>query len=95
MLEDKAEAAFNLCAIDVTKTGPEKSKVGDDATYEIKVTNTGAVTLFKQSIVDDVIGDLSGDADCGASLAPGACARSPSITRSRPATLIRSSTPRA
>ena len=72
MLEDKAEAAFNLCAIDVTKTGPEKSKVGDDATYEIKVTNTGAVTLFKQSIVDDVIGDLTGDADCGASLAPGA-----------------------
>ena len=60
VLEDKAEAAFNLCAIDVTKTGPEKSKVGDDATYEIKVTNTGAVTLFKQSIVDDVIGDLTG-----------------------------------
>jgi hypothetical protein len=71
-LEDKAEAAFNLCAIDVEKDGPEKSKVGDDATYEIKVTNTGAVTLYKQSIVDDVIGNLTGDTDCGASLAPGA-----------------------
>jgi Domain of unknown function DUF11 len=72
VLDDKAEAGFNLCAIDVTKSGPAKSKVGDDATYTIKVTNTGAVTLYKQEIVDDVIGDLSGNAGCGASLAPGA-----------------------
>ena len=71
VLEDKAEAAFNLCAIDVTKTGPEKSKVGDDATYTIKVTNTGAVTLFKQSIIDDVIGDLTANAGCDADLDPG------------------------
>jgi uncharacterized repeat protein (TIGR01451 family) len=71
VLEDKAEAAFNLCAIDVTKTGPEKSKVGDDATYTIKVTNTGAVTLYKQSIVDDVIGDLTANAGCDEDLDPG------------------------
>ena len=72
VLEDKAEAGFNLCAIDVTKTGPAKSKVGDEATYTITVTNTGAVTLFKQSIIDNVIGNLTGNASCGASLAPGA-----------------------
>ena len=72
VLEDKAEAGFNLCSIDVTKMGPEKSKVGDDATYTIKITNTGAVTLFKQSIIDNVIGNLTADTDCGVSLAPGA-----------------------
>jgi hypothetical protein len=71
VLEDEAEAAFNLCAIDVTKTGPEKSKVGDDATYTIEITNTGAVTLFKQSIIDDVIGDLTGNAGCDDDLDPG------------------------
>jgi uncharacterized repeat protein (TIGR01451 family) len=71
-LEDKAEAGFKLCDIDVEKTGPEKSKVGDDATYTFKITNSGAVTLFKQEIDDSVLGDLTGNAGCGASLAPGA-----------------------
>jgi uncharacterized repeat protein (TIGR01451 family) len=71
-LEDKAEAGFKLCSIDVEKSGPEKSKVGDDATYTIKITNTGAVTLFKQEVDDSLLGDLTGNAACGASLAPGA-----------------------
>jgi hypothetical protein len=30
------------------------------------------VTLYKQSIIDDVIGNLTANAGCGASLAPGA-----------------------
>jgi uncharacterized repeat protein (TIGR01451 family) len=79
VLDDKAEGDFDLCDIEVTKSGPEKSKVGDDASYEVKVKNTGAVTLYKQSIEDSLAGDLTDDtnpniisSDCGDSLAPGA-----------------------
>ena len=71
VLDDKAEANFDLCSIKVEKTGPEKSKVGDDASYTIKITNDGAVTLYKQSILDTLLGSLNGNAGCGASLAPG------------------------
>ena len=77
VLEDKVEGDFELCDIEVTKSGPEKSKVGDDATYEVEVKNTGAVTLFKQSIEDTLAGDLTDgtnpaivDSTCGESLAP-------------------------
>ena len=40
--------------------------------------NTGAVTLYKQSIIDDVISNSAGNTNCGASLAPGAsCVTTP------------------
>ena len=77
VLEDKVEGDFELCDIEVTKDGPEKSKVGDDATYTVEVKNTGAVTLFKQSIEDTLAGDLTDgtnpdivSSDCNESLAP-------------------------
>lgn len=71
-LKDFAFGAFPICSIAVDKTGDTLSKIGDDVDYTITVTNTGKATLYKQSITDNVLGDLTGDAGCGASLAPGA-----------------------
>ncbi|MEK7422440.1 MAG: hypothetical protein AAB131_01235, partial [Actinomycetota bacterium] len=71
-LKDFALGAFESCKLSVDKTGPELAKVGDDATYTITITNDGARILYKESIIDDVLGDLTADAGCGASLPPGA-----------------------
>ncbi len=77
-LKDVAMGAFPVCGISVSKEGDSLSKVGDQAHYEVTITNTGVVTLHKESIVDDVLGDLTDGSDanirstdCGASLAPG------------------------
>jgi len=70
-LKDFAFGNFELCSIAVTKTGDTVSKVGDDVDYSITVENTGAITLYKDEISDSLLGDLTGDAGCGASLAPG------------------------
>jgi uncharacterized repeat protein (TIGR01451 family) len=77
-LKDFAMGSFNVCSIDVTKSGDELSKVGDDVDYTITIENTGGVTLYKQSIVDSLFGDLTDgsnalitSSDCGASLAAG------------------------
>jgi len=59
---------FEICDLGITKTGPAFSKPGDTVTYTYNVTNQGGVTLFKQSIVDNVTGTLT--SNCGASLAP-------------------------
>src|SRR3990172_8607376 len=71
--------AFAVCDLDVQKTGSETSKVGDDVSYEITIANSGAVTLYKQSIIDSLLGDLTDgtnayidSSDCGASLVPDA-----------------------
>jgi uncharacterized repeat protein (TIGR01451 family) len=83
-LKDFALGNFNLCRIDVQKTGTTLSKVGDPANYTITITNTGFVTLYKDSITDTLLGSIaSGGVNnganqyvvtntCGASLAPGA-----------------------
>jgi len=71
-LKDFALGAFESCKLSVDKSGPELAKVGDQVTYTIEVTNDGARILYKQSIIDDVLGDLTSDAGCGASLPPGA-----------------------
>jgi len=74
---------FDVCDLDVEKTGDVISKVGDPADYTITITNSGAVTLFKQDIIDSLLGDITiGGVDqsnpfvtsntCGAALAPGA-----------------------
>ncbi len=70
-LKDFAFGNFELCSVAVTKDGDTLSKIGDDVNYTITVENTGALTLFKQSILDTLLGDLTGDAGCGASLTPG------------------------
>lgn len=76
-LKDFAFGNFPICSIAVTKTGDTLSKVGDPVSYTITVENTGRATLYKQSIVDTVLGDLTDgsneyidSSDCGASLAP-------------------------
>jgi hypothetical protein len=71
-LKDFALGDFDLCSIDVTKTGDTLSKVGDDVDYSITIENTGALTLYKDDISDTLLGDLTADAGCGDSLAPGA-----------------------
>ena len=62
-LKDVAMGAFPVCGISVEKTGDSLSKVGDQAHYEITVENTGVVKLYKESIVDDVLGDLTDGTD--------------------------------
>jgi len=78
-LKDLALGAFPLCGIKVEKTGDTLGKVGDPVDYTITVTNTGAITLSRDSIIDDVLGDLADPANpyvtnstCGATLAAGA-----------------------
>jgi uncharacterized repeat protein (TIGR01451 family) len=65
--------------IDVTKVGPEKSKIGDKAQYTVTIENTGPITLYRQSISDSLAGDLVAMTSptkvsdtCGTSLAVGA-----------------------
>jgi len=71
-LFDFALGQFTLCDLEVDKTGDTLSKVGDPVNYTITVTNTGGITLYKQSIIDTLLGNLTANAGCGASLAPGA-----------------------
>ncbi|HKY14878.1 MAG TPA: choice-of-anchor D domain-containing protein, partial [Microthrixaceae bacterium] len=69
-------------SVDVEKTGDETSKVGDDVTYTITVTNTSSVDspgLVNGTIVDTLLGDLLDPAnpfvtanDCTTTLAVGA-----------------------
>jgi uncharacterized repeat protein (TIGR01451 family) len=80
-LKDFALGQFDICSIDVIKSGDELSKVGDDVDYTITISNTGSVMLYKESITDTLLGDLSGSAGCGASLAPDtSCTITPSRT---------------
>jgi len=76
---DYAIGSLPLCDLEVTKTGDTISKVGDDVSYTITIENTGVVELFKESIVDDLLGDLTDGTNllidsstCGDSLASGA-----------------------
>ena len=64
--------------ISVTKTADTLSKVGDPVDYSITVCNTGLITVTKQSVIDSLIGDITGL--FGATLAPGACETAP-VTR--------------
>ena len=45
-------------SIDVTKTGPDTAKVGDEITYTIGFTNTGTGTLGTCTGSDTLLGDL-------------------------------------
>ncbi len=70
-LKDFAIGGFPVCGIEVAKGADELSKVGDEINYEITIENTGRATLYKQSISDSLVGDLTSDSGCGSSLAPG------------------------
>jgi len=56
-----------IAEIDVTKDGPDLSKVGDPTDYTITIENTGNVELFVESVTDSLAGDLTADvvAECG------------------------------
>jgi hypothetical protein len=78
-LKDFAFGAFPVCGIDVTKGGDDLAKVADPLSYSITIENTGRATLYKESIIDSLAGDLTDgtnvaitSSDCGASLAPDA-----------------------
>jgi len=75
---DYAIGDLPVCNLKVTKDGDTLSKEGDDVNYTITIENTGGITLYKQSIVDSLFGDLTDGtntlitaSDCGASLAAG------------------------
>ena len=61
--------------VEITKNGDELSKIGDEVTYHVKVTNTSShdsPNLVLDSISDDVLGDLSDEAPASCdSIAPG------------------------
>jgi uncharacterized repeat protein (TIGR01451 family) len=73
-LKDFALGEFPVCGMKVTKTGNDLAKSGDVVTYTIKIENTGLKTLYKKSISDSLLGDITnaGTNTCGASLAAGA-----------------------
>ncbi|MGE5893877.1 MAG: hypothetical protein ACM34I_07465, partial [bacterium] len=82
-LKDFVLGSFDLCQISVVKTGDDLSKVGDVVHYTITVTNNGAVKLYKDDIMDSLLGDIAIDGvdqgntyvisnSCGASLVAGA-----------------------
>lgn len=56
--------------ISVSKTGPTYAHEGDTTTYTITVTNPLSATMYKVSVSDSLLGDLT--ASFSASLAPGA-----------------------
>ena len=67
-LKDFALGNFDLCSVNVTKTGDALSKVGDPVNYTITIENTGAKTLYQTSVVDSLASalDLNWDsADVG------------------------------
>lgn len=61
-LKDFAAATFELCSIEVEKTGDELSKIGDDVTYTFEIFNTGVAPLYLISVIDDKLEDLTDDA---------------------------------
>ncbi|WP_341502588.1 hypothetical protein [Gallaecimonas sp. GXIMD4217] len=65
-LKDFAQGGFDLCSIEVVKDGEELAKIGDEVTYDFMITNTGEITLFLESIIDDKLGNITSDA-------PGSC----------------------
>ncbi|HET7869123.1 MAG TPA: hypothetical protein VFM85_02245 [Actinomycetota bacterium] len=83
-LKDFVTGNFNLCGINVTKTGDELSKVGDAVDYTVTIENTKALTLYKDDITDTLLGSITVNGvdnlanpyvqsnTCGATLLPGA-----------------------
>jgi uncharacterized repeat protein (TIGR01451 family) len=58
---DDAEVNIAHPSIEITKTAdPTVSQVGDSVDYEICVTNTGDITLVNITVVDSLLGDISG-----------------------------------
>ncbi|HWR66817.1 MAG TPA: hypothetical protein VN364_11930 [Bellilinea sp.] len=83
VLKDFVLGEFDLCSVEVVKTGDSLSKVGDPADYTVTITNTGSIALYKDDISDSLLDAITTDGvdqvnanvvsnTCGASLAAGA-----------------------
>ena len=46
--------------LEITKTGDDLSKIGDEVTYNFVIQNIGDVELELVSVIDDVLGDITG-----------------------------------
>ncbi|MDX1409912.1 MAG: hypothetical protein R3330_17305, partial [Saprospiraceae bacterium] len=68
-LEDLVINDFDLCSLDVRKTGPDLSTAGDEVSYKVEIENDGALPITKQSINDSLVGDLT--SQCGDALDAG------------------------
>lgn len=82
-LKDFVMGDFELCKMEVTKTGNTLSKVGDPVDYTVTIENSGSLPLFKDDISDDLLGSITVNGvdqansnvvsnTCGVSLVPGA-----------------------
>ncbi len=70
-LKDFAAETFELCSIEVDKSGDELSKETDTVTYNFTITNTGVAPLYLVSVNDDKLGDITASAAGCESLGPG------------------------
>ena len=72
-ITDTAAATVEIVspAISVTRTATPFSKVSDDVTYTIEICNIGPVSVDRTSVIDTLLGDISGSFD--ATLALGVC----------------------
>ena len=61
-LKDFALSNFDLCDIEVDKTGPAKSQRDSTVTYNYTITNTGVTELFLDNVTDNVVGDIETEA---------------------------------
>ena len=57
-LSDFVLGDFDLCDIEVVKTGDPLSKIGDDVSYSVTINNTGVTDLYLQSVVDSQVDNL-------------------------------------
>ncbi len=76
VLKDLVFGTFDTCRIDVSKTGPSISKVGDTPTYTYTITNHSIATMYLQSVTDNVIGNLQTQAEaanCGTLVPQASC----------------------
>lgn len=58
-LKDFAAETFELCGIEVDKSGDELSKETDPVTYTFTITNTGVAPLYLVSVNDDRLEDIT------------------------------------
>jgi len=65
-LKDVVLGEFDLCAIDIEKTGDTLSKVGDTVTYTFTITNPGAIPLYLKSVTDTLLGNITANAQAAA-----------------------------
>ena len=64
-LNDLALAGVSTCEVSITKNGPTSAAAGETVTYSFGISNDGITALALDSVVDDVLGDITADAIAG------------------------------